>query len=88
MEDEIQFYVVGIQGKKHLMTMSRNCTVAQLFAKVLEKGLVPAQQSSDIRLVYDAQELQPDSKKFLYNYNIQNLGSIYLVVRMRGGFLS
>jgi len=86
MDKEISVYIITLQGKKSIVSVSENSLVDQLFDEIVKKGIVPAKQADEIRLVDNSgSEIMARQRKFLRDYNIKDLTTLFIVLRTVGG---
>lgn len=77
---EIDICVKDMNGRTSVYPVSTNVTVLDLKRKIEGRTHIPVNQQ---RLTYNEKELE-DGKKLSY-YNITSKGTVYLLLRLRGG---
>ena len=76
----MQVFVKTLIGQTITLEVNPSDTVRTLKGKIQEKDDIPPDQQ---RLIYNGRQLE-DEKKISY-YDIQNLSTIHLVMRVLGG---
>ena len=77
----MMLFMKNLEGKTITLDVESNNTVEDLKEKIKDKEGIPVDQ---MRLIYAGKDLQ--NSRQLADYNLQNESTIYLLLRMRGGF--
>ncbi|KAH8762269.1 ubiquitin, partial [Hyaloscypha finlandica] len=77
----IQVFIKLLSSRSLTVQTQNTATVRSLWAILLCVGCSP---ESGWRLIFGGKQLEPE--RFLSDYNIQNLSTLQLVLRLSGGF--
>ncbi|XP_052073217.1 uncharacterized protein LOC127711259 [Mytilus californianus] len=86
MAKELQLFLIGLQNKTELIRIHEDASIAQLRRLIHDKTSIGL---DEMRVIYCTKELrdtgQNNEELFLKDFNIQDEGSLVLVLRLPGG---
>ncbi|KAL3871420.1 hypothetical protein ACJMK2_039419 [Sinanodonta woodiana] len=84
--DIIQIFVKGIDGKTFTIDIRKDASIEELFAAASERTNIHDRDS--MRLLYCSKDLRThenNRRMHLKDYNLKNLSTVFMVLRLRGG---
>lgn len=83
-QNNCQLVVTGLQGKREVVTVAKNCTIDQLY-DVVRQRCAATVSVDELRLVYGGSEMERGKGSTIEDFDIPNMGQIFMVIRLRGG---